>query len=570
MLQLLSKTRQRSRKPQRHHRRFECLETRRLLDADPILYRVHLEYGESDWGAPQIRQSADFVGDANATIHYLAQYGNAASGGSFVDLNLTTSGNTLTVNQEEYLNWQGGWWLGWPSIFGSFSVDVFVHGPAGTPFVAEIDTDAVLTNSANSPAHTINYPWVWAGSGELSLPDSFGSGTFADKSRGDVPPLLIDGETYTYAFHYQITSSIDQNGGGNYPYVGSTVLATTITTRIDQKEPPKTILDGPSQVTAGATVILQNLSYDPDNGATPGAGIVNSEWQVDGQSVEFTQVALFQWHTPGTHHITLTVTDDEGQMATVEKTIEVIAGVDLVSVSDQDPRNPSLNFHLDGTFDEVEWFIKGQSHSLGALSTGDHSFTISQIDALPPDVYQIALRGRIGDRYYVDTTQVDTRNLPAQRFSGQWAILLPGIAVEGVKFLPLRVTAIGNLYLRKFQWELPGAQYDRLVVGSTLILTSTVPKNDFFVRTLAGGSVRLDGKATDTAYHAYDQSGPRPLTAGNGWCASYSTGIGAFAKSGSTDVIVDVSGITANGDLSAPWTFGLPHVAFGRIRTTVR
>lgn len=95
--------------------------------------------------------------------------------------------------------------------------------------------------------------------------------------------------------------------------------------------PPKALLDGPAEikVVAGTTVTFTSLSFDPDDGGNaPGSGIVRFLWfgpgrEVLGYNPEGGAVRSFTFEEPGKHTVTLTVTDNEGDIATVEKTVIV-------------------------------------------------------------------------------------------------------------------------------------------------------------------------------------------------------------------------------------------------------
>lgn len=68
-----------------------------------------------------------------------------------------------------------------------------------------------------------------------------------------------------------------------------------------------------------------STSHDPDDGTSPGAGIRAHEWRL-GRKVVATTPALDQTKGVGSYTYTLTVTDDEGQMASVTLTVTVSGG----------------------------------------------------------------------------------------------------------------------------------------------------------------------------------------------------------------------------------------------------
>lgn len=114
---------------------------------------------------------------------------------------------------------------------------------------------------------------------------------------------------------YQITLTVTDDKGAT----GTKTVDNVVVPKLTQKPSADFTLD-PAQGVAPLDVQVKNLSAsDPDGG-----NITKYEWSTDdGQTATGSIPPQFTFVTPGTHSITLTVTDDDNETKTVTKPVQV-------------------------------------------------------------------------------------------------------------------------------------------------------------------------------------------------------------------------------------------------------
>jgi hypothetical protein len=125
-------------------------------------------------------------------------------------------------------------------------------------------------------------------------------------------------------------------------------------------QPPEANIDRVPVLVPDQEVTLTSLSYDPDNGTTPGSGILAYKWTItgpEGFSAESSDAHVpIAFSLPGQYQITLHVFDDEGMTGEATTSLEVIAprlavepsSIDFGTVSWSNPVEKTIRVRNNG------------------------------------------------------------------------------------------------------------------------------------------------------------------------------------------------------------------------------
>jgi hypothetical protein len=225
----------------------------RILPAASALFDVQGDLTESDWNRSTLHKTfEEFAPNASWDQTYTAQYRSAVSGGSYVRDYGSADNTTLVANTEIYLNWAAGagGWFDWPSLADNRYVNIYVRGPANTPFTVNISTTGQMTSLANSPDQFWQEGYLGdtvesSTTRSVSWPlDGTGAFTYSGQTSG--APINVDGQTYTLAplptflfNRWQEEADIDVNGNIDLVNIaGKMTLTTRITVESNQGVAP--------------------------------------------------------------------------------------------------------------------------------------------------------------------------------------------------------------------------------------------------------------------------------------------------------------------------------------------
>mgnify|MGYP000259455493 CR=1 FL=1 len=213
-----------------------------------------------------------------------------------------------------------------------------------SPPTAEVGEEVTLTgsNSTDPDGSITTYEWDVTGEGSTDATDETITRVFKDPGT------------------HEVTLTVTDSGG-------NTDTDTVAVEVISSASPKAKATASPSTVQVGEDVTLTGTnSTDPDG------SITKYEWDVTGEgSIDATNETITRaFKDPGSHEVTLTVTDSSGNTDTVTVTVKVVSSSSLVANATVSPMSAEVGERViltgsnstdpDGSITKYEWDVTGE------------------------------------------------------------------------------------------------------------------------------------------------------------------------------------------------------------------
>lgn len=226
------------------------------------------------------------------------------------------------------------------------------------------------------------------------------------------------------------------------------------------------------------------------------------------------------------------------------------APVKLISVDDLVPTAPVIHFEVVQPVVAVDVAFAGVAQSLGALSPGMHSVGIQAPATLAPGSHDLVFTSTTSGGSSVATARLNTDYLPKVTACDPWFFFAFNIGLRSVKICP-------NIELMSWEWELPGARFERLIKCISVTVTSNLVPD----ATIPGGNPTIHHHLGITA-QVGGTSVPLPVVPSIGggayWGAAFAADVNLFASRRSVVGFSSVGATSLPGGLS-PWNMGIAH-----------
>jgi hypothetical protein len=226
------------------------------------------------------------------------------------------------------------------------------------------------------------------------------------------------------------------------------------------------------------------------------------------------------------------------------------APVQLLSVEDTVPTSPVVHFEVRQPVSAVDVAFAGATQQLGPLGPGTHSVTLQAPSSLAAGTHDLVVTSTTPGGPSVARATLDTTWMPEVTACDTWIIFAFNIGTRSVKLCP-------RIEVRRWEWDLPGAVFERLVERISVTATSTLAPDV----TISGGDPTIRHHLGITA-EVGGTAVPLPVVPGIGagayWSASFAADTQLFARRKGAVGFSAVGSTSLPGGLS-PWNSGVAH-----------